>query len=171
MGNFLEAPLVDKNTQVEADPVKRLWVGVSAMQGWRAQMEDSHFVKLALEEAPDIAVLGVFDGHGGDHVARYTASNIQRHLTQTSSFAAPITPEGMGTSFSNAILALDAELRTLPEHTNGSDQSGSTLTMVSVSSEWIVCANTGDSRCGRRAVAHPTRPPDVSSHVVCVPAL
>jgi hypothetical protein len=42
MGNFLDTPIVDKETEVGGDAEKNLSFGVSAMQGWRAQMEDDH---------------------------------------------------------------------------------------------------------------------------------
>lgn len=42
------------------------------MQGWRRNMEDAHFVHhLASDKHPEIAVFGVFDGHGGCEVARF----------------------------------------------------------------------------------------------------
>jgi len=91
-------------------------------------------------------VFGVFDGHGGDHVAHYTAKHIQQHIVNQPMFKPPFTHEVLSTSFSAAILALDAELKNQPEHTSGHDQSGSTLTMVALTPTDVICANTGDSR-------------------------
>ena len=42
MGNFLDTPITSKETEVGSDPRTGLSYGVSAMQGWRAQMEDAH---------------------------------------------------------------------------------------------------------------------------------
>jgi hypothetical protein len=50
MGNFLETPITDKETHVDSDPQKGLSYGMSAMQGWRAQMEDDHVQLLSLPE-------------------------------------------------------------------------------------------------------------------------
>lgn len=147
MGNFLDTPLTEKTTEVCEDAQKNVWVGMSCMQGWRAQMEDDHVIALSLPQAPDISLFGVFDGHGGDHVAHYTAKHVQRHLVNAKNFAsAPRTLESLHAAFREAILALDADLRKQPEFTSGHDQSGSTLTMVAITPDAIVCANTGDSR-------------------------
>jgi len=146
MGNFLEAPLTEKTTDVDEDPNKRMWAGMSCMQGWRAQMEDDHIVMLSLKEAPELSLFGVFDGHGGDHVAHYTAKQVQRHFTTAPSFKPPFTAEVVSSAFTSAIIGLDADLKKQPEHMSGNDQSGSTLTMVAITGSDIVCANTGDSR-------------------------
>jgi hypothetical protein len=50
MGNFLESPITEKTTDVGEDPEKNVWVGMSCMQGWRAQMEDDHIITLSLPE-------------------------------------------------------------------------------------------------------------------------
>ena len=42
MGNFLDTPITEKETEVGTDTEKGISFGVSAMQGWRAQMEDDH---------------------------------------------------------------------------------------------------------------------------------
>ena len=43
MGNFTE-----KETEVGEDQAKGLQYGLSAMQGWRAQMEDDHIQLLSM---------------------------------------------------------------------------------------------------------------------------
>ena len=50
MGNFLDTPKVDKETEVGSDAEKNISFGVSAMQGWRAQMEDDHLHLCRLHE-------------------------------------------------------------------------------------------------------------------------
>eukprot|EP00966_Prymnesium_polylepis_P255228 5896804-Prymnesium_polylepis.1 len=52
MGNFLDTPITEKDTQVDADESKKLQYGLSAMQGWRAQMEDDHVQILSMPEVP-----------------------------------------------------------------------------------------------------------------------
>ena len=49
MGNFLDTPITEKETEVGQN--SRLAYGLSAMQGWRAQMEDDHVQLLGL---PDV---------------------------------------------------------------------------------------------------------------------
>ena len=41
------------------------------MQGWRKNMEDAHVSITNL--ADDVAMFGVFDGHGGNFIFRITA--------------------------------------------------------------------------------------------------
>ena len=70
MGNFLDTPITDKETDVGADAGKGMSYGVSAMQGWRSHMEDDHVNMLVLSpELQDLSLFGVFDGHGGDMVS------------------------------------------------------------------------------------------------------
>ncbi len=48
MGNFLDTPITEKETEVGAEDSVGLSYGLSAMQGWRAQMEDDHVQILGL---------------------------------------------------------------------------------------------------------------------------
>ena len=48
MGNFLDTPITEKETEVGSD--KKMSYGLSAMQGWRAQMEDDHVQLLSLDK-------------------------------------------------------------------------------------------------------------------------
>ena len=50
MGNFLDTPITEKETEVGEDAAKGLKYGISAMQGWRAQMEDDHVQLLSLPQ-------------------------------------------------------------------------------------------------------------------------
>ena len=45
--------------------------GSCSMQGWRKDMEDSHFEYLDFSEPRSDCLFGMFDGHGGSSVARY----------------------------------------------------------------------------------------------------
>jgi len=160
MGNFLDTPVTDKETAVDQDG--KVAYGLSAMQGWRAQMEDDHVQLLSLSpELPEFSLFGVFDGHGGDMVAHYAAKHIPRFLLDTKELV-PGTPEvdvprKAQFGFEKAIMALDAQLQQQPEVQSGQDQSGSTSVMTLLSKEHIICANTGDSRAvlsrGGEAVA------------------
>ena len=47
----------------------KLRYGLSAMQGWRRTMEDSHISNLDIGDG--VAIFGVFDGHGGSEVALF----------------------------------------------------------------------------------------------------
>jgi len=161
MGNFLDAPMTDKQTSTDEDSEKGFAYGVSAMQGWRAQMEDDHIHFLKLPKIPDLALFGVFDGHGGDMVAHHTAANFHKHLLQTNilrpKMSATEFPTEAKTAFETALMSLDDEMRHMEEVETGQDQSGSTSVMTLLSDTHIVCANTGDSRAvlSRNGVAVP----------------
>ena len=48
MGNFLDTPITEKETEVGEG--LDLHYGLSSMQGWRAQMEDDHIQKIKLSD-------------------------------------------------------------------------------------------------------------------------
>jgi protein phosphatase 1G len=61
MGIYLSTPKTDKFSEDgENDKLK---LGLSSMQGWRANMEDAHSALLNLDN--ETSFFGVFDGHGG----------------------------------------------------------------------------------------------------------
>ena len=151
MGNFLDTPITDKDTDVGECSTTKLSFGTSSMQGWRAQMEDDHLSMLKFPEAPDISLFGVFDGHGGDLVAHHVAREFPRHFQQTKEFPTltgnPADFEARAkAAFEHSVMSIDQEMRQLQEVESGQDQSGSTSVMVLVGPSCVVCANTGDSR-------------------------
>jgi protein phosphatase PTC2/3 len=72
--------------------------GVSAMQGWRINMEDAHAVVLDLQALEGdeelkpadtdvrISYFGVYDGHGGDKVALYTGEHLHNIIAKQEAF-------------------------------------------------------------------------------------
>lgn len=85
----------------------RLYYGVSAMQGWRISMEDSHTTVLDLVPASDsskpnpdkLSFFGVFDGHGGDKVALFAGENIHNIIAKQDSFKAGDYAQGLKDGF------------------------------------------------------------------------
>ena len=67
----------------------RLLYGLSAMQGWRISMEDSHTTVLDLNTASGVAAniplsfFGVYDGHGGEKVASFSGDNIHNIIASS----------------------------------------------------------------------------------------
>ena len=69
---------------------------VGEIQGWRRNMEDAHVAttdlksvakKVNLEVAEEgICVFGVFDGHGGKEVAKFTQLKFIRELVKSKAF-------------------------------------------------------------------------------------
>ncbi|KJP90277.1 hypothetical protein AK88_00125 [Plasmodium fragile] len=82
MGAYLSAPKTNKESldggNLELDPSR---YGLSCMQGWRKNMEDSHicYNNLKLNEIEeDVSIYGVFDGHGGPNVSKWISYNFRR---------------------------------------------------------------------------------------------
>jgi serine/threonine protein phosphatase PrpC len=76
MGSFLDKPKTEKTT--DCGQGNDLKYGVSAMQGWRIEMEDSHCSKIGLS-VPGLekwAFFAVFDGHAGGTVSKYIAQEL-----------------------------------------------------------------------------------------------
>eukprot|EP00112_Aurelia_sp_Birch-Aquarium-sp1_P021189 Seg5636.1 transcript_id=Seg5636.1/GoldUCD/mRNA.D3Y31 product="Protein phosphatase 1B" protein_id=Seg5636.1/GoldUCD/D3Y31 len=79
MGLFLDKPKREKAT--EDGEGNGLQFAVSAMQGWRVDMEDSHSMKTDL--APTLhgcSYFAVFDGHAGDFVSKYAADHLWEEI-------------------------------------------------------------------------------------------
>lgn len=158
MGNFLTSPLTTKETETGANDA--LAFGVSAMQGWRTSMEDTHITALAPEGfPPGVAIFAVFDGHGG-RLASQVSSELLPHVLvdvfetrkyYTEGGHTP-TPEEIGDALRETFLAIDAEIRSYPEVTNNSDQSGCTAIAAVVTPTHIIVANAGASRDASRAI-------------------
>jgi|TARA_B110000208_G_scaffold163483_1_gene200404 serine/threonine protein phosphatase PrpC len=81
MGAYLDTPITEKETH-DGEGLG-LTYGLSAMQGWRSGMEDAHLARLGLsggDDAARAAIFGVFDGHGGDLVAKEAALRLVAKL-------------------------------------------------------------------------------------------
>lgn len=149
MGNFLTTPIVDKETKTGAKADGSLPFGLSAMQGWRTSMEDSHIAELKHERLPaGTSLFAVCDGHGGRLAAliaeqlliEFIADAFEKHgyfATKTPS------PEEIGVALTEAFMGLDAEIRSQPEVESGSDQSGCTAIAAFLTPTHIIVANSG----------------------------
>ena len=67
MGDFLARPILAKNA-IDAENNKFIY-GACCMQGWRKTNEDAHIQELDIGDGNSL--FAVFDGHGGDEVAKY----------------------------------------------------------------------------------------------------
>ncbi|TYZ65055.1 hypothetical protein PybrP1_004507 [[Pythium] brassicae (nom. inval.)] len=150
MGNFLTSPLTTKETATGADAT--LSFGVSAMQGWRTSMEDTHITALAPEGyPPGMSLFAVFDGHGG-RLSSSLAGDLLAHILLDTFQARKYfvehtpTPAEIGDALKEAFLVIDEEIGSYPEVKDGTDQSGCTAIAAVVTREHIIVANAGDSR-------------------------
>ncbi|KAF9899443.1 Protein phosphatase 2C 2, partial [Linnemannia zychae] len=139
MGQTLSAPITDKHSS--ADHNDRLAFGQSAMQGWRVSMDDAHTTLLDVEEASGTSFFAVYDGHGGDTVAKYCGEYLHKNI-----FADPTFGEKeFGTAIKNGFLETDKALQLDPNC--NSESSGCTAITAIVSDRNILyVGNVGDSR-------------------------
>lgn len=85
MGGMLAQPITEKGSQ-QGEGLG-LKYGLSSMQGWRPQMEDTHDIKLGLKYGlDDWSFFAVFDGHAGKCAADYAAYNLLDHILKDSKF-------------------------------------------------------------------------------------
>lgn len=82
MGVYLSTP----NTELEAEDGhdSKLVFGAASMQGWRVGQEDAHIA--VLDYDTDISLFGVFDGHGGQEVAKYCAQHLPGFIKSLNSY-------------------------------------------------------------------------------------
>eukprot|EP00049_Salpingoeca_infusionum_P001090 m.45075 g.45075 ORF g.45075 m.45075 type:complete len:380 (-) comp10863_c0_seq1:4339-5478(-) len=147
MGAFLSVPVSDKDTAT-GEGAGLTW-GLSAMQGYRQEMEDAHIATTDMEKLPGHGFFAVFDGHGGDSAAIYSGSHFTDNIFQSSDFdAAKIEDtEMLSTCLRNAHFFSDTDMW---EHSMGfqtlADHSGCTAVSCIVTPSHYIFANCGDSR-------------------------
>lgn len=78
---YLSSPVTKKETYSKELP--HLHVGISSQQGWRKTQEDSH---VAVDIDNNTMLFGVFDGHGGGEVAKFSSKHIPIELKALSEF-------------------------------------------------------------------------------------
>lgn len=153
MGSFLDKPITDKHVDdVEGNGLR---CGASEMQGWRVTMEDAHTTIPVIEKLPDHGFFAVYDGHGGDQVAKYSGTHVMSKLIATEEWgeyvalADKTTYEAAklcGNAMRQAFFDIDAEMKLRPEVVSGEDQSGCTAIAAIISPSFTIVANAGDSR-------------------------
>ena len=122
----------------------------SGMRGWRHHMEDA---VVAEQITPALSCFAVFDGHGGDHCARWAARELPRRCRALLTAAGGLSAD-VRRPLAELMLEMDVELRS---HGRLSWHCGATAVVLLVTAEEICLANLGDSRAvlcrGSRAVA------------------
>lgn len=147
MGGHLPKPHTNKYSEnVENE---RLRVGVSTMQGWRTSMEDAHIIEPDFDTK--VSLFAIFDGHGGDEVAKFCAKNFGDCLKESKKYQMGRYEDALIDTF----LLMDklighpecqAELRQLKTDRNDNMQAGCTANVVLITEDNIYCANAGDSK-------------------------
>ena len=81
---YLESP--NKNVEIEKGGNDKIEFVTASMQGWRINMEDSHVAVQDYCQENNLALFGVFDGHGGKEVAHFTKNHLGELLRSTENF-------------------------------------------------------------------------------------
>ena len=154
MGSFLDKPVVKKETHnVEGNGLR---AGAAAMQGWRVTMEDAHTLVVGMDGLPDHSFFAVYDGHGGDMVAKHAGKHMLGKILATEEWKEYVDVSDkttqhaaamIGDALRQAFFDCDTDMRRKPEVERGEDHSGCTAVAAIVSPSHIVVANAGDSRC------------------------
>ncbi len=159
-GNSLDAPLIEKDGEIFSSSTG-VEVGASGMQGWRLEMEDSHIVT-DIPSREDHLFLAVFDGHAGAGAAKYASKNMVAFLEKSEEWSKYLDGncqniELLGDALINAFVEIDEKMKLHQDSTYGKDTSGCTAVACIMTPKYIICANTGDSRCvmGTNGVAKP----------------
>ncbi|XP_055991571.1 probable protein phosphatase 1N [Sorex fumeus] len=141
--SLLDAPRCAQRPHGGAVASGGLRFGASAVQGWRAHMEDAHCARLALPGLPrGWAFFAVLDGHGGARAALFGARHLPGHVLEALG-PEPDEPDGVCRTLRRAFLSADERLRALwPRGQPG----GSTAVALLVSPRFLYVAHCGDSR-------------------------
>lgn len=146
MGSYLDRPVTSKECHKGA--ANGLTFGVSSMQGWRVSMEDAHVAEGSIATDGDLgkcSLFAVFDGHGGDLVAKMSEQRFKQRVT-TCLEREGLTKAGVETGMTDAYLSMDADMLAELERIDSSDASGCTAISGLVTPEFVCVANAGDCR-------------------------
>lgn len=138
MGQTLSEPVREKHSDHGNND--RLLFASSAMQGWRISMEDAHTTELTLKDKIGYSFFGVYDGHGGQNIAKYSGAHLHERIARDSEF-----PSDIDKAMKNGFLGTDEDLKNDPTFSN--DPSGCTaVTAIITPDNWVYVGNAGDSR-------------------------
>ncbi|KAI8988470.1 phosphatase 2C-like domain-containing protein [Mycotypha africana] len=138
MGQSLSEPITEKSTFEGND--KRVMYGISSMQGWRPTMEDAHTIIPSYADT-GASFFAVFDGHGGDEVAKYSGRELHKKIMTSKSFAQKRYRDAIRIGH----YAIDEDLRKDPHFDK--DYSGSTAVTAMITKDNVLyVSNVGDSR-------------------------
>ncbi|XP_042088124.1 probable protein phosphatase 1N isoform X3 [Ovis aries] len=141
--SLLDAPRCAQRPHGGAAAAWGLRFGASAVQGWRAHMEDAHCACLALPGLPPgWAFFAVLDGHGGARAALFGARHLKGQVLEALG-PEPSEPQGVCEALRRAFLSADARLRALWPR---GEPGGSTAVALLVSPRFLYLAHCGDSR-------------------------
>jgi len=144
----------------------RFAYGIAAMQGWRDAMEDAHLAIPDFDLKRNIALFGVFDGHGGAAVAEVVADKLPATLRNSPAYERCQYEEAVDQAFRRLDIYLGSSEGQKDIRRRGGGEGplhmGCTAVVALIrrdddgKGQELLVANVGDSRCvivsGSRAV-------------------
>jgi protein phosphatase 2C family protein 2/3 len=102
-------------------------------------MEDSHCHILSLPDDPDAAFFAVYDGHGGNNIAKYSSKHLHKYILKQPEYE---------TNIEEAIIKgfLDLDHVMLTDDSLKDQMAGSTAVTILIKNNKLYCGNCGDSR-------------------------
>lgn len=119
------------------------------MQGWRQTMEDAHITNLSL--TPDVSLFAVFDGHGGQEVAKFCEKHFPETLLKCDHFLNGRYPQALQQTFLKMDEMLVGEasgdlIKEMSDDYHTQLNAGTTAIVVLMTLTHVYVANAGDSR-------------------------
>lgn len=142
MGQLLSHPVEEKSIEFREHSSISYCIG--SMQGYRMTMEDAHSVRVSDDE--NLAVFGVFDGHGGKEIAEILKEQLVPTIFR--SFSACLKKDRNTPSLEYIRLLKDSFFRVdalLPE-TEAANCGSTAIIAAVIAKRYIIVANTGDLR-------------------------
>jgi len=147
MGSFLDKPKTEKTNHKGQG--NNLSYGLSAMQGWRIEMEDAHCSLIGLPR-PGLeqwSFFAVFDGHAGATVSKYSSDELIKSILDTdptlfdeiSAFATA------SNSSNNAINNNTRPLSPTPNEKNSDNDNSTTNKLISNSTNSLNKSDSNNS--------------------------
>mmetsp|Transcript_7276 Transcript_7276/g.9501 ORF Transcript_7276/g.9501 Transcript_7276/m.9501 type:complete len:330 (+) Transcript_7276:248-1237(+) len=148
---YLKQPITKKETHTGkgSGKLKNVQFALSSMQGWRVTMEDAHTHLLPTKNNDSLGFFGVFDGHGGDLAAIFAAKHVLTFIENSEAFDdidENLDPEILARAMMEGFIDCDEDMKEIPVCRSGQDFSGSTGVACFITPDYVVVANTGDSR-------------------------
>ena len=147
MGVYLSNPDT-KKTSDDCSNKKGVY-GTSCMQGWRMNMEDAHIFECDFEA--DASLFAIFDGHGGEEVAKFVEHKFGAELKRSEHYATGNYPEALRRTFlrmDEVLSTSEGQKELLKYKEKGGEEScaGCTAHVIFIKDKKMYIANSGDSR-------------------------
>ncbi|KAI7904261.1 phosphatase 2C-like domain-containing protein [Cokeromyces recurvatus] len=139
MGQTLSEPITEKKSSQGND--KRVMYGSSCMQGWRTNMEDAHTIITSYANT-GASFFAVFDGHGGDAVAKYCGTELYKKIMNNAAFDKGRYRDAIRSGY----YGIDEDLKKVDNRFDNDTSGCTALVTLLTKNNVLYVSNAGDSR-------------------------